>query len=676
MNTLSTKMTSTFSDSKTFTNELQKKMTTNNVESVSPNTITADTSATPVNAGSLGKEEEKDSDVSTEKFPIFLVFGLFVGVGSCLVVVGYILYHGKQRKDKFDTYNPPKPSPSLTQSQVHDSVSDSEQEMSTADIMNWGDVEMNTNPMRKKQASSKTTIQKDAENAPPGVVRCKLQNTVKGSLLFITSTVVIGFFYILSQQVATSAGYIHVRYWSRVDSVELMFYLFVLSAILHFIINAGGGSRFKYWSAFVPIMLITVAVLVGVAPNVYQPVNETTENIAVDRAGCSSVEELDKKYKMSQLCPLTRKDRFLRYDFVNRTEEDVRVLVSGIDVLGGLGSSGMLTRYTQQAYPRMVSFVNEKCSRMMMDIFCADLFRECNVMDCNPLSNDCHITHIMELVREWSDCGRQECTVDQSTIFLNTPPDPNWCRNINEQAMVDHVIPRTASMIRSALSNGNLNEQTQHQIDLVLDRVSEYVNQTIANTLGSCAVLTDKDSNASMSENVTCNITIQTYARTTRDKQFNSTLMMSLVFAIFSCSVMLLGHYETFHFHFSTVRVGSCIVGLFTSSLVYIGSLHLYWSSRNNPLQNDADVQMAWRAFYLVVSYVCLHFGLLVIVPAAEVVVDEKKKHSSGSSGSSDSSDSSDSSAADHQDASPSCCLNTLYSIKSIKEQFWDPSGE
>ena len=105
MNTLSTKMTSTFSDSKTFTNELQKKMTTNNVESVSPSTITADTSATPVNAGSLGKQEKKDVGESKEKFPIFLVFGLFVGVGSCLVVVGYVLYHGKQRKDKFSLFS-------------------------------------------------------------------------------------------------------------------------------------------------------------------------------------------------------------------------------------------------------------------------------------------------------------------------------------------------------------------------------------------------------------------------------------------------------------------------------------------------------------------------------------------------------------------------------------------
>ena len=382
MKTMSTKMTSTFSDSKTFSNEMQEKMTTNNVESVSPNTITADTSATPVNAGSLGKEEKKDSDVSTEKFPIFLVFGLFVGVGSCLVVVGYILYHGKQRTDKFEKpvpsakYNPPKPSPSLTQSRVHEAVSESEQEMSTADIMNWGDVEMNTNPMRKKQASSKATIQKDVDNTPPGVVRCKLKNTVKGSLLFIASTVVIGFLYILSQQVATSdASYIHVRYWSRVDSIELMFYLFVLSAILHFIINAGGGSTFKYWSAFVPIMLIAVAVLVGVAPVVYQPVNDNTEIIPVDRAGCSSAEELDKKYKMLHLCPLTRKDRFLRYDF-NRTDEDVRVLVTGLDVLSDLANTGMLSRYTKKEYPRMESFVNKKCLPKMLDMFCADMFRE------------------------------------------------------------------------------------------------------------------------------------------------------------------------------------------------------------------------------------------------------------------------------------------------------------
>jgi hypothetical protein len=78
--------------------ELQKTMTTNNVGSVSPTTITADTSTTPANAGSLGKGEKKE-DEEPKDFPIFLVLGLCMGVGACLVVGGYLCYR-RQQKEK------------------------------------------------------------------------------------------------------------------------------------------------------------------------------------------------------------------------------------------------------------------------------------------------------------------------------------------------------------------------------------------------------------------------------------------------------------------------------------------------------------------------------------------------------------------------------------------------
>ena len=254
--------------------------------------------------------------------------------------------------------------------------------------------------------------------------------------------------------------------------------------------------------------------------------------------------------------------------------------------------------------------------------------------------------------------------MDQSTIFANTAPDFNWCKNINDETVLDIIFSQMITLIDHAEGAGGMNKKTQNQMNLVVERMHGYFNESITNNIGTCAMSTDEDSDALMNATVTCDIKIQTYTRTTNAKQYNSTLMMSLLVAIFSCSILLLGHYESFHFHFSTVRVGSCIVGLLMSSLVYIGSLHLYWSSRNNPLQSDADVQMIWRAFYLIVSYMCLHFGLLVVVPAAEVVVDEKRENGS------------DSSATDHQDANPSRCLNILYSVKAIKEQFWDASGK
>ena len=94
MKTMSTKMTSTFSDSKTFTNEMQEKMTTNNVESVSPNTITTDTSATPVDAGTLGKDNSVNNYDTPTPIPddeeyhdeYLLTDAVFVVL--CLVVIG------------------------------------------------------------------------------------------------------------------------------------------------------------------------------------------------------------------------------------------------------------------------------------------------------------------------------------------------------------------------------------------------------------------------------------------------------------------------------------------------------------------------------------------------------------------------------------------------------------
>ena len=111
MNTLSAKMTSTFSHSKTFTNELQKKMTTNNVESVSPNTITADTSATPADAGTLGRDIAGSNDADTSFEPVpddninTGVIAAAVLVPLCLVAMGgFVWYRSKQRERNFEKH--------------------------------------------------------------------------------------------------------------------------------------------------------------------------------------------------------------------------------------------------------------------------------------------------------------------------------------------------------------------------------------------------------------------------------------------------------------------------------------------------------------------------------------------------------------------------------------------
>ena len=111
METMSTKMTSTFSDSKTFTKEMQKTMTTNDVESVSPNTITTDTSATPTEAGTLGgKDNAVSNDDTTKPIPDEINVGVIVAavlvplLVIAAVVGGFVWYRSKQKETKLEKH--------------------------------------------------------------------------------------------------------------------------------------------------------------------------------------------------------------------------------------------------------------------------------------------------------------------------------------------------------------------------------------------------------------------------------------------------------------------------------------------------------------------------------------------------------------------------------------------
>lgn len=109
---MSTKMTSTFSDSKTFTKEMQKTMTTNNVESVSPNTITTDTSATPAEAGTLGgKANTIGNDETTKPVPdgeinvgVIVAAVLVPLLVIAAIVGGFVWYRSKQKETKLEKH--------------------------------------------------------------------------------------------------------------------------------------------------------------------------------------------------------------------------------------------------------------------------------------------------------------------------------------------------------------------------------------------------------------------------------------------------------------------------------------------------------------------------------------------------------------------------------------------
>jgi hypothetical protein len=109
MKTMSTKMTSTFSDSKKFTNEMQKAMTTNNVESVSSNTITADTSAAPSYAGTLGTNNAINNDKTPKSAPHdkinpgVIAAALLVPLLVIAAVVSAVVWYRRKKPSTYDT---------------------------------------------------------------------------------------------------------------------------------------------------------------------------------------------------------------------------------------------------------------------------------------------------------------------------------------------------------------------------------------------------------------------------------------------------------------------------------------------------------------------------------------------------------------------------------------------
>ena len=160
------------------------------------------------------------------------------------------------------------------------------------------------------------------------------------------------------------------------DGIELMFYLAALWAVLHFVINAGGGSKIKHWYAFAIAILAISFLLVGVAPDVYQQVRNDTESVKFGRGGCQSAEEVDKKFGMLVICPLIPSNGFVRYDFNNRTEKGIGILARGIDTLSSLATSQTLPSLMKQTNPKFESFVKTRCAYAMIDGLCAETFRE------------------------------------------------------------------------------------------------------------------------------------------------------------------------------------------------------------------------------------------------------------------------------------------------------------
>ena len=230
---------------------------------------------------------------------------------------------------------------------------------------------------------------------PPFFLMRNPKHVAKGFLLFVVSVAATGFLYMASQAVvsatATTGGnqeYIETRWWFKVDAIELLFYLFVLSALFHFVVNAGGGSKIKHCSIFVPLILTTGIILVVVAPGVYQQAHNGTVNIQYDRGGCHPFHQVDKKFGLLKAYPSLhiKRDRFLQYNFNNRTEVETRVFIDGLGRMVAIADADLLRQMAiSTSIPgaerqrllllKIKSFLVKECAYKMLDVMCADRFK-------------------------------------------------------------------------------------------------------------------------------------------------------------------------------------------------------------------------------------------------------------------------------------------------------------
>jgi hypothetical protein len=88
------------------------------------------------------------------------------------------------------------------------------------------------------------------------------------------------------------------------------------------------------------------------------------------------VEEADKKFGLLAICPLIPSDGFIRYDFDNRTENEIGMMARGLDVMSSFAVSQALSGIMKNHDPKLESFAKTRCAYAMIDALCADTLRE------------------------------------------------------------------------------------------------------------------------------------------------------------------------------------------------------------------------------------------------------------------------------------------------------------
>ena len=128
--------------------------------------------------------------------------------------------------------------------------------------------------------------------------------------------------------------------------------------------------------------------------------------------------------------------------------------------------------------------------------------------------------------------------------------------------MVDDIFPGLLRMLTIGQQFG-IEPQTLRVFDSAFKRYRGYLSvNNLQQQCQSSNIVRRKNHSDASSNSITCDSTKQAYTRTTTHTAFNSTILLSLVFVLFSCSVVLFGDFESFHVQWSAVRVGCCVVNM------------------------------------------------------------------------------------------------------------------
>ena len=263
-----------------------------------------------------------------------------------------------------------------------------------------------------------------------------LVNTFKGGCLYLLSTFVVGFVFIGSQLLASFAAntteesiidstvnILKWRWWWSVDPVEFLFFLAILSALFHFVLNTSGGARNKLF-AILSILCswIIVGIIVGIEPSSYLRVQNITKSSTPDRGGCHSIRERNADIPLLDGCFVDHGgDAYVTYHYNDTSDLDsfdrnINQAATGLALLFDL--TDLLSGAANDLIPdqRLHGFFHKECFIKVPEVVCGDIFRRCRELDCAGPTTKCFDNMQATFVADSVSCIKKQCYINHPDL--------------------------------------------------------------------------------------------------------------------------------------------------------------------------------------------------------------------------------------------------------------------